>query len=61
MSNSIRTLAVMLMNRIAYRLADDAAQQHTRLGGAIMELNKALRSDAQKPSEEHHPTTQNEG
>ena len=61
MSNSIRTLAVMLMNRIAYRLADDAAQQHTRLDSAIIELTDALRDNAQKPSDDHHPKAQNEG
>ena len=61
MSNSIKTLAAMLMNRIAYRLAADAAKEQTRLDIAITELTAALRGDAQKPSEEHHPTTQNEG
>ena len=51
----------MLMNRIAYRLAADAAQQQTRLGSAITELTDALRGDAQKPSEKHHPKPTNQG
>ena len=58
---AIKILAAMIVNRIAYRLADDAAKQHTRLDSAIIELTDALRGNAQKPSDKHHPKTQKEG
>lgn len=61
MSRYVKTLAAMIMNRIAYRLAADAAKKQTRLDSAITELTGALRGDAQKPSDNHHPKTQNEG
>ena len=54
---AIKTLAAMIMNRIAYRLAANADKQHTRLDSAIIELTDALRGNAQKPSDNQHPKT----
>ena len=60
MNNRIKIIAGMIMNRVEYKLAADAEPEHNRLDRAVIELAKALRGDAQKPSDNHHPNIHNE-
>ena len=61
MSNPIRTLAGMIMNRVELKLAVDAERQHGKLDRAISELATALRGDAQITDKKHHPKPTNQG
>ena len=60
-SDYVKTLAGMIMNRTEYRLAVDAENQQGKLSNAISELAAALRGDEQKQPDNHHPNINNEG
>ncbi len=60
-SDYVKTLASMIMNRTEYRLAVDAENQQGKLSNAISELAAALRGDEQKQTDNHHPNINNEG
>jgi len=60
-SDYVKTLAGMIMNRTEYRLAVDAEKQQGKLSNAISELAAALRGDEQKQPDNHYPNINNEG
>jgi hypothetical protein len=60
MSNYIKILASMIMNRVEFGLVTDAERKQGKLGRAVSELATALRGDAQTNGKRHHPKSPNQ-
>ena len=60
MSNYIKILASMIMNRVELGLVTDAERKQGKLGRAVSELATALRGDAQTNGKKHQPESPNQ-